>query len=204
MDTLKFAEKDLRNKARCCASQSNFAGKCCVRSVSWTIFILMYIVPTIVQSWSLAYFYADFNMVKILLVSWSCLIMSATIYAGIRLVIDCRHGKYIKDNNGHTKLYNSEDCTCEYAYCTPLWKPKSLLMGTHWMHLLYPWELCNIVSVGYFGKQLIDTENNWIIAFAFVPFIVFTIACGIGLAISCWIDDYRKHKIEQKKLENSA
>lgn len=204
MDSVKIVEKEFRNKARCCASQSSFAGRCCIRSVTWTIFFLMYIVPTIIQSWSLAYFHGDFNMVKILLICWSCLIMSATMYTGIRLVIDCRHGKYIKDKNGQKTSYKSEDCTCEYAYCTPIWKPKSLLMGTHWMHILYPWELCNIVSVGYFGKQLIDTENNWIIAFAFVPLIVFIIACGIGLAISFWIDEYKKHKIEHNKNKSNA
>jgi len=121
------------------------------------------------------------------------------MYAGIRLVIDCRHGKV----NKYDGKYQRRDCTCGYAYNTQLWKPKSLLMGTHWMHILYPWELCNIVSVSYFGKQLIDNNSNWVIAVAFIPFVVFAIAGGIGFAISLWIDEYKEHKLEEKKVKKS-
>ena len=203
MDSIVIAKEEFNKKAKCCQSQSNFAGRCCVRSISWIIFFLMYIVPTVVQSVVLAHFSNDFPMVKLLLVAFSCLIMAATLYSGIRLVIDCRHGKYNKDRNDN-KTWERKDCTCEHAYCTPLWKPKSLLMGTHWMHILYPWKICNIASVGYFGAKLINDGSNWIIALAFIPFAVFAIGGGIGFAISLWIDEYKEQKLARKKAKKNV
>lgn len=190
-------EKQIIDTVKCCRTQSSFAAKCCTRSISWTIYILMYIVPIVVQSCTLAYYSNDFNTVMILLISYSCFIMATTMYAGIRLVMDCRHSKIYKGQYSNKKTYDKKECTCEYAYCTPLWKPKSLLMGTHWLHILFLWEICNIASVGYFGDQLVKNNLNIIIGMAFFPFLIFPIASGIGYAISRWIDSYKKNKVEQ-------
>jgi hypothetical protein len=165
---------------------------CFKKSFSWSVYILMYIGPIIIQSSTLAYYSDDFSTVSILLISYSCFIIAATLYMGIKLIIDLRHD----DSEGHRK------CNCSNAFGVPLYKPKSLLRGGHWFMILLPWILCNIVSIGYFGKQIINANSQIIIIMAFIPFGLFPIAGGCGFGISREIEKAKEKKNKKTKKIN--
>lgn len=181
--TLQHLKAKHSNCLECCQC----FGSCMIKSVSWTIYVLMYVVPTIIEISLLVYYASDDVTIKIIIATHSSLLIATTVYAGVKLVIDLMHTGY---NYTHG---------CNNAFCKPLYKPKTLLAGGHWFLMMLPWLACNIICTWVFWSRLVDSAG--IIIMVFSPFVLFPIMTGWGYAISLELRKSQRKKEQKIRAE---
>lgn len=152
--------------------------RCLSSSIAFIMFVLSYIIASTIEISVLVVYHEQIEIIKLILIVNSSLIMIFMFITGIKLAID---------------LFSAgvSNCKCGLinwtfniqAFCFNITKFKNLHYGFFWLTALFPWLVCNIVSVIVFAQRLININSFWIIIMAASPFLIIFIGMGFGYII---------------------
>jgi len=167
-----------------CGTRCTKFTNCLVHSLVFFLYFLGYIAPSSTQIALLVTFHDNIEVVKIILISFSSLIMGASIFMSLKLTIDLFTGEPGYDETCNCCFGTNFHLSCNSdALCFNIFYVNGLASGCFWMTLLIPWIVCNIASMGYFWVQLVEHGAWWIMLMVFAPFFIPLIGVPIGYMI---------------------